>query len=1021
MKNLNPRQILIFLCMAIIANLNAQPKWKYSSMSAISQHSKLYFNQSIPYGTKQNTIITGIVGGIGWTSYKMGNHVPSDQSIVDVSKSASSLVGYALSSNGVVLKTINNGNDWVPVYTFPATCKQIKMVNDSVVYAIQEYNGVIYKTTDGGFSWNFKTLTNNDFIDMHFFDTNKGWVLDNNKIIHQTNDGGKTWATKQSPGSSMLRYNKLENELWVIGSSNTGKITLYRSKDEGSTWSLMDSSGSNRLVEFVPALRNSEVGWKLTQDGEFSMSRDGGRTWTTYASTALNGIRLVHFAMSDFNASQNGVALDLQSNYYNTSDSGKTWTVSAHGADHKVMNTNTYALSIANANSAFSVNNSGTCMRTNNRGINWSPIYTNVRALFGCYFNNTAKNGAVVGNIGRIAITSDSGVTWQDKSINTQSAFYDITFTNQEYIAIGASGLIRKGLTQSNWASVTSGTTQVLRSISFPSNNIGYIVGHGGVMLKSTNGGNSWQALSSPTTVNLIKVVFINDTVGIAVGLSGTMILTTNGGTAWTTIQTGVSEHFLSAAYNNGTWWITGNGGNIYSKTGNGPFTFEGSFVGSNPINAIGFFDNRTGFAFSNSGFVLEYDYDCSFNQPSASSLAPPVNLDICAGDSTNLFASGKGKLLWYQTNTSTTAIGEGARFQTPSLQTSTMYYVLDSLCNAGPRTPISVSVSGPKPTISTSQDSRTLCRTSPTSSTRFIASASAGKVYWYDDLPFESILYVGDTFRIPPPVGDGVYYFRARAENGGCKSDKLLFALKVINRPKINEVTNDSVCKGEPARLILEGSGERIGWYNDTTSGIEIYSGDTFITPALSSQRIFYAKSIEDVCSSEYAYIPALVKPLPDVEVTKFADSSLQVAQSNAMYQWLDCQTLLDVPNATSKVFTPMVTGNYAVKVNLNGCRDTSECISVTVIPNALNELNADNVSIYPNPTSAILNIDISPISTDQAVVVLKDIKGSVLFEKQINQFNTQIDLSEITSGTYLLTISGSHTFLNRKIQIIK
>ena len=43
-----------------------------------------------------------------------------------------------------------------------------------------------------------------------------------------------------------------------------------------------------------------------------------------------------------------------------------------------------------------------------------------------------------------------------------------------------------------NWTTQTSGTTLNLYETSFPDVNTGYVVGEGGRILKTTNGGTTW-------------------------------------------------------------------------------------------------------------------------------------------------------------------------------------------------------------------------------------------------------------------------------------------------------------------------------------------------------------------------------------------------------------------------------------------------------------------------------------------------------------------------------------------------
>jgi hypothetical protein len=60
--------------------------------------------------------------------------------------------------------------------------------------------------------------------------------------------------------------------------------------------------------------------------------------------------------------------------------------------------------------------------------------------------------------------------------------------------------------------------------------NTGYIVGGGGLILKTTNGGTNWVQQISETSVSLHSVYFTDSITGYAVGDGGTILKTINGG-----------------------------------------------------------------------------------------------------------------------------------------------------------------------------------------------------------------------------------------------------------------------------------------------------------------------------------------------------------------------------------------------------------------------------------------------------------------------------------------------------------
>jgi hypothetical protein len=75
----------------------------------------------------------------------------------------------------------------------------------------------------------------------------------------------------------------------------------------------------------------------------------------------------------------------------------------------------------------------------------------------------------------------------------------------------------------------------------------------------------------------------------------------------------------------------------------------------------------------------------------------PVSNQTICAGASTSLVASGSGTLNWYATSTSTTLIGMGSVYYTPTLSAGTYTYYAEALtCTTSlARTPVTVTVIG--------------------------------------------------------------------------------------------------------------------------------------------------------------------------------------------------------------------------------------------------------------------------------------------------------------------------------------
>ena len=95
----------------------------------------------------------------------------------------------------------------------------------------------------------------------------------------------------------------------------------------------------------------------------------------------------------------------------------------------------------------------------------------------------------------------------------------------------------------------------------------------------------------------------------------------------------------------------------------------------------------------------------------------------------------------------------------------------------------------------------------------------------------------------------------------------------------------------------------------------------------------------------------------------------------------------------------------------------------SKTTAPGGVNELQADNsLKLYPNPTSGNLNIQWENQATGNATVSVSDIIGHEVYNTTITlgseSGNTSIDLSNLKSGIYILSIKSEvNSFTSRLI----
>ncbi|MEE9233211.1 MAG: YCF48-related protein, partial [Nitrospirales bacterium] len=110
-----------------------------------------------------------------------------------------------------------------------------------------------------------------------------------------------------------------------------------------------------------------------------------------------------------------------------------------------------------------------------------------------------------------------------------------------------------------------------LLDVHFQDANQGWVVGAGGTILYTKDGGVTWLASPRRTNVLLTAVTFVNESHGWIIGQNGTIFHTSNGGKLWLPQVSGTNgtlyaSTFLSAEQG----WIVGARGTILTTTDGG-------------------------------------------------------------------------------------------------------------------------------------------------------------------------------------------------------------------------------------------------------------------------------------------------------------------------------------------------------------------------------------------------------------------------------------------------------------------
>ncbi len=191
---------------------------------------------------------------------------------------------------GIVLKTIDGGNNWTVVYQKSGQLEfdGITKNTNGDLFIIQNGGESTYilKSSDGGISWNTVATFNYKLLNITF-NGNTGYCTGGDgtaKIVRST-DNGNTWTTTSTlPG------------LWVdaicfnanIGYCIVDNFNVYKTTDNGNNWTIAYNSAECSSYSLVPLSSNScfifgsggySGGCFGYNYGACRQTIDGGKSW----------------------------------------------------------------------------------------------------------------------------------------------------------------------------------------------------------------------------------------------------------------------------------------------------------------------------------------------------------------------------------------------------------------------------------------------------------------------------------------------------------------------------------------------------------------------------------------------------------------------------------------------------------------------------------------------------------------------------------------------------------------------
>lgn len=267
----------------------------------------------------------------------------------------------------------------------------------------------------------------------------------------------------------------------------------------------------------------------------------------------------------------------------------------------------------------------------------------------------------------------------------------------------------------------------------------------------------------------------------------------------------------------------------------------------------------------------------------------------------------------------------------------------------------------------------------------------------------------VSNTLAVTPTIT--TTYSVTASISGGCTSSSAI-TVTVNPSPTVTAVTSaTSLCAGTQATLTANGA-TTYTWSTGATSSSAV------VTPTTSST--YTVTGANGVCTGT-AVVSLTVNPSPTV--TAVSSSSVLCSGSSATLTGNGATTYTwnTGSNSATIVVSPTTTTTYTLSGTSGGCNNsvviTQSVSTCTGMENVANSKNA--VVVYPNPNNGIFFIE-TDNSLKNTVIEMYDAVGRKVLTRTSNEERTQIDMSEMAKGIYVIKISSGTGEL-KPVRVIK
>jgi hypothetical protein len=319
------------------------------------------------------------------------------------------------------------------------------------------------------------------------------------------------------------------------------------------------------------------------------------------------------------------------------------------------------------------------------------------------------------------------------------------------------------------------------------------------------------------------------------------------------------------------------------------------------------------------------------------------TNLNVCTGDAINLNATGNGTVQWFINAADDQPFAAGNTINLGVLPTDTVFYA--EIKNIGCYSnrvayPVKINNIPAAPSITGATQ---LCYNTNTQ----LDADTAGTNNWYSNIADITPAYTGDAYTTAAFKNDTAFFVE-KVENG-CASTRTRVDV-IVKAEILSPVSNgDEICAGSNG-IIDAAANNTIRWYESNTAATPFFTGNRYITTALTADSTYYLEAFDGTCASTRQAVVAKVVAAPaaptiasGTDVCEGSTTKITATATGTIY-WYNNPTGAAVNSGTTFTTAPLFTNRTYYTSTFDG-----KCFSPKT---------AVNVNVFAVPASATITV---------------------------------------------------------------